>query len=112
MAKRELIYKDEARRAVLRNAPGVAWSIDNIKPVAVVDDETSLPKPETSDVWVARIKYWPGANEIITIVRIFYAWKDGAIQFVPWGGDDGDPIWATNCQLFELLEKIDLEKYK
>lgn len=112
MAKRELIYKDEARRAVLQNAASIAWCINNIKPVMVVDDKTDKVAVRNDDYWIARIKYWPGADEITTIVRIFYAWKDGGIQFVPWGGDEGDPIWATNCQLFELVERIDLEKYK
>ena len=112
MAKRELIYKDEARRAVMKNAPGEAWCIDRIKPVSIVDDKTGKAAVRNDDYWIARVKYWPGADEITTIVKIFYAWEDGGIQFVPWGSDEGDPIWTTNCLSFELLERIEMEKYK
>ena len=35
--ERKLIYKDEARAAVLRENPAAAWCIDRIKPVAAVE---------------------------------------------------------------------------
>ena len=68
--------------------------------------------PKTDEFWIARIKYWPGGAEIVTVVKIYYAWHNGVVQFVPFGCDDDEPIWATNCQLFELLEKIEVDKYK
>ena len=112
MANRELIYKDEARRAVLENAAGIAWCIDRIKPVAVVEDRAGKVAAKTDDYWIARIKYWPGDKEHIAIVKIFYAWENGGIQFIPFGCEEGDPIWATSCQLFELVERIEVDKYK
>ena len=39
--------------------------------------------PKTDEFWIARIKSWPGSAEIVTVVKIYYAWHDGAIQFVP-----------------------------
>jgi hypothetical protein len=112
MGERELIYKDEARRALLRNAPEYAWCINSIQPVATINvQHGSAPKPKLDEFWIARIKYWPGADTITSVVKIHYAWHNGAIQFVPFGGDEGDPVWATNCELFELLEKIEVEKY-
>ena len=111
MGERELVYKEDVRRALLRNAPEAVWCIRNIRPVGFVDGDTSKPVPKTDEFWVARIKYWPGADTIITVVKIYYAWHSGAIEFIPFGGDDGEPVWATNCQLFELLEKVEVEKY-
>ena len=111
MGERELIYREDARRALLKNAPEAAWCLNSIRTAAIVDDDAK-PVINEDEYWIARIKYWPGADTIVTVVKIHYAWRNGAIQFVPFGGDDGDPIWATNCQLFELLEKVEVEKYK
>ena len=68
--------------------------------------------PKTDEFWIARIKYWPGGEEIVTVVKIYYAWHDGAIQFVPWGSNEDEPIWSTSCLSFELVERIDMEKYR
>lgn len=110
MAKRELIYKDEARRAVLQNAAGIAWCIDRIKPVMVVDDKTAKSKPQMDEYWIARVEYWPERGKETTIVLIYYVWEDGSIDFIPFG-DDG-PIRSTQCAQFELLERIKMERYK
>lgn len=67
--------------------------------------------PKTDEYWVARIRYWPGDEERLTLIKIYYAWKDGRIQFVPALCYEGDPIWADSCHEFELVEKIDMEKY-
>jgi hypothetical protein len=111
MAKRELIYKDEARRAVLQNAPSVAWCIDSVKPVMVVDDKTAKPQPQTDEYWIARITYW-GEEPRIDVVYIYYAWQNGEIDFIPCTGIGADPVRASDCDGFELLEKIDMERYK
>ena len=111
MARRELIYKDEVRRAVLKNAPGAAWCINNIKPVMVIDDEQIKPVPQTDEYWVARIAYW-GEKPKIDIVCIYYAWGNGEIDFIPCTGIGADPVRASDCESFELLERIEVEKYK
>ena len=111
MARRELIYKDDARRAVLKNAPGAAWSINNIKPAMVVDDESVKPVPQTDDYWVARITYW-GEEPRIDVVYIYYAWQNGEIDFIPCTGIGADPVRASDCDGFELLERIEVERYK
>jgi hypothetical protein len=112
MAKRELIYKDEARRAVLQHAPGIAWSIDNIKPVMVIDDKTVKPYPQMDEFWIARIQYWPETESQIDIVMISYSWKDGTIDFIPFYSLEGDIVRSTACAQFELLERIEMERYK
>ena len=112
MAKRELIYKDEARRAVLKNAAGVAWCIDSVKPVMVVDDTPTKPVPQIDEYWIARVQYWPGDTVDIDIILIHYPWKDGTIEFIPFGSLDGDVVNSNQCAQFELLERIGLEKYK
>lgn len=111
MAKRELIYKDEARRTVLQNAAGIVWCIDRIKPVAVVDDGVTKVCAKTDEYWVARIGYW-GEKPKVDIVYIFYAWENGEIDFIPCSGIDGDPVRASRCESFELLERVEVEKYK
>jgi hypothetical protein len=110
MASRELIYKDEAYRAVLHNATDAAWRINHIKPVMVIDDTTmQRPKVEADEYWVARIKYEPLAEETLTIVKIHRVWEQGGIQFTPFGG--GEPKWITDCMLFELIERIEMERF-
>jgi hypothetical protein len=37
-------------------------------------------------------------------------WKDVAIDFIPFY--EGDVIRSTQCAQFELLERIEMEKYK
>lgn len=105
---KELIYRDDARRALLKSAPNAAWCLDRVKTVMVVEDEKL--KPQTDEFWVARIEYWPKGGKDLTVVLIHYVWEDGAIDFVPFGEDD--PICSTQCAQFELLERIKMEKYK
>lgn len=63
------------------------------------------------EYWIARIQYWPGDGPHLYVVYIYYAWQNGDIDFIPCGSE-GDPIRSTQCAQFELLERIDLEKYK
>lgn len=111
MGKRELIYKDEARHAVLQNAAGIVWCIDRIEPVAVVDDGATNLGVKTDEYWVARITYW-GEKPRIEVVCIYYAWENGEIDFIPCTGIGADPIRASDCESFELLERVEVEKYK
>ena len=64
--------------------------------------------PKTDEIWVARIKYWPSDKERYVVIKIYYAWKDGRLQFVPTHCSEGDPIWADDCHEFELIRKVDL----
>lgn len=106
MEERELIYKDEARRAILDHAPTFAWCINNIKPAKV---EKTGQTPKTNEYWIARIKYWPAQEPKVSIVFIHYAWLNGRIQFIPFG--ETDPIWDCACESIEYLERIEVEKY-
>ena len=107
---KELIYRDDARRALLKSAPNAAWCLDRVKTVMVVEDEK--PKPQMDEFWVARIRYWPEQEPIVDIVCIYYTWQNGDIDFIPFMQGDGDPIRNTECAHFELLERIEMEKYK
>lgn len=65
------------------------------------------------EYWIARMRYWPEQKPEVDVVYIYYVWKDGTIDFIPCSvGPEGDPIRSTQCAQFELLEKIDLEKYR
>lgn len=69
--------------------------------------------PEKNDYWIARIQYWPTASAHYTIIRIYYVWENGEIDFIPFPSmDGGDPIRSSQCEKFELLERIEVEKYK
>ena len=109
MGKRELIYRDEARRAVLYEAPAIAYVIDRVRTACVVDTENT--KPKMDEYWVARIVYW-GEKPRIEVVYIYYAWQNGEIDFIPCTGIGADPVRASDCESFELLEKIEVDKYK
>lgn len=63
-------------------------------------------KPQMDEIWEARVQFWPGDEERHMLVVIYYAWKDGRIQFVPALCYDGDPIWAESCDKFELIRKV------
>ena len=106
-----MIYKDEARRALLRNFPNAAWCINTIKPVMAIDDEVTKPTPQVDEYYIARIKYWNDGKEVIEVVNIYYVWKTGEIDFIPCIGDM-TPIKSSCCAHFELLEKIEMDKYK
>jgi len=112
MAKRELIYKDEARRAILQNAPSEAWCIDSVKTAMVVDDTPAKPAPQMDEFWIARIQYWPEKETRVDVIQISYPWKDGTVDFIPFNSLDGDIVRSTTCAQFELLERIEMEKYK
>lgn len=107
---KELIYRDDARRALLKSAPNAAWCLDRVKTVMVMENEK--PKPQMDEFWVARIRYWPEQEPIVDIVCIYYTWQNGDIDFIPFMQGDGDPIRNTECAQFELLERIKMEKYK
>lgn len=62
-------------------------------------------KAKTDEVWEARIKFWPEDTERRMLIKIYYAWRDGRIQFVPAFDSEGDPIWAESCAKFELVAK-------
>lgn len=70
-----------------------------------------MPKPQVDEYYIARIKYWNDGKEVIEVVNISYVWKTGEIDFIPCIGDMF-PICSSHCARFELLEKIDVEKYK
>lgn len=65
------------------------------------------------EYWIARIQYWPHAEPQVTIIYVYYVWQNGEVDFIPFSGTyGGDPIRSTQCARFELLEKIEVEKYK
>ena len=64
------------------------------------------------EYWIARIKYWPEEDARIDVVLIFYPWENGDIDFIPCGNGEGDPIRSSQCAQFELLERVEVEKYK
>ena len=64
------------------------------------------------EYWIARIQYWPEQEPVVDVVYIYYVWQTGEIDFIPCPQGEGDPIRSTQCAQFELLEKIDLEKYR
>jgi hypothetical protein len=94
---------------VLKNAPNAAWCLDRVKTVMAEDEK---PAPQMDEYWVARIEYWPDGGKDLTVVFIHYVWEDGTIDFIPFGSEDGDPVSSTQCAQFELLERIEMEKYK
>ena len=69
-------------------------------------------KPQIDEYWIARIQYWPGDSVDIEIVLIYYPWKDGTVDFIPFGSLEGDIVSSVQCAQFELLERIEVEKYK
>ena len=64
-------------------------------------------KPKNDELWIARIRYWPEDTEHLVVIKIYYVWKDGRIQFVPIHCYDGDPIWAESCDRFELVRRVE-----
>ena len=65
------------------------------------------------EYWIARIQYWPEQEPVVDVIYIYYAWQNGEVDFIPFSGmDEGDPIRSTQCAHFELLERIEVEKYK
>ena len=64
------------------------------------------------EYWIARVQYWPEGEIKVEVVFIAYAWKNGIIDFIPFNSTEGDCVRSDCCAQFELLEKIDLEKYK
>ena len=66
--------------------------------------------PKIDDMWIARIRYWPEREMETAIVCIYYVWQNGDIDFIPFF--EGDVIRSTQCAQFELVERIEMEKYK
>ena len=64
------------------------------------------PKPKTGDLWLARVRYWPEDKTRLLIVKLYYVWADGRIQFVPAYCDCPEPIWSDCCFSFKLLKKV------
>ena len=65
------------------------------------------------EYWIARIQYWPEQEPVVDVIYIYYAWQTGEIDFIPFSGMvEEDPIRSTQCAQFELLERIEVEKYK
>ena len=58
------------------------------------------------EIWEVHIKFWPEDTERHMLIRIYYVWRDGSIQFVPALCYDGGPIYAASCAKFELLRKV------
>lgn len=67
-------------------------------------------RPKIDEYWIARIKYWPDEDARIDVVLIYYPWGNGDVDFIPCGEEE--PIRSTQCAQFELLERIEVEKYK
>ena len=67
--------------------------------------------PKNNEYYIARIGYW-GEKPHIDVVYIFYAWQNGEVDFIPCTGIGADPVRASHCESFELLEKIEVDKYK
>lgn len=68
-------------------------------------------KPQMDDYYIARIKYWPTDDFHVIPIQIYFVWKSGEIDFLAFT-DNETPIRSTQCAHFELLEKIEVEKYK
>jgi hypothetical protein len=62
--------------------------------------------PKIDEVWEAKIKFWPEDTERHMLIKIYYVWADGRIQFTPALCYDGGPIWAESCAKFELIGKV------
>ena len=67
--------------------------------------------PKIDEYWIARIVRWDEAPRV-DVVYIFYVWQNGEIDFIPCAGIDADPVRASDCELFELLEKVEVDKYR
>ena len=67
--------------------------------------------PKLDEYWVARIRYWPEDEMRIEVVYIYYVWESGEIDFIACTGD-GSTVRASCCDVFELLERIEVEKYE
>ena len=68
-------------------------------------------KPKIDEYWIARVKYWPADDFHVIPIQIYYIWKNGAIDFTVFAGDN-EVIRSSQCAHFELLEKIGVDKYK
>ena len=64
------------------------------------------------EFWIVRVQYWPEQKPEITVALIFYAWQNGDIDFIPFNSYEGEPVRSSQCAHFELLEKIEVDKYK
>ena len=64
------------------------------------------------EYWIARFQYWPEGEVKVDVVFIAYAWENGVIDFIPFNSIEGDCVRSDCCTQFELLERIEMEKYK
>lgn len=71
-----------------------------------------MVKPQMNEYWITRIQYWPEQEPVVDVIFIACVWKDGVIDFIPFNSIEGDCVRSNCCAQFELLEKIDLEKWK
>lgn len=63
------------------------------------------------EYWIARTQYWPEGEIKVEVVFIAYAWENGTIDFIPFNSIEGDCVRSDCCAQFELLERIELEKW-
>ena len=65
--------------------------------------------PKTDEFWFVRVQYWPEDKERIILVKFYYVWQDGEMQFVPvFDAGMGDPVWVSSCYKFELIERVNV----
>lgn len=67
--------------------------------------------PQMDEYWIARIQYWPEEEPEVEVIYIGYVWQDGAIDFIPCTRG-GRLVCSTQCEEFEILERIALERYR
>lgn len=70
---------------------------------------SSKSNPRHGDFWIARLRRL-GHKAHVTIIQVLALGEDGNIAFIPFGKEN--MYHAKDCVLFELIEKIDLEKYE
>ena len=89
------------------------WS-DSIRlfdPYKALTESKASPKPNPhyGEFWIARLRRL-GHKAHVTIIQVLALGEDENIAFIPFGKED--MYHAKDCVLFELIEKIELEKYK
>lgn len=77
---------------------------------ALTESKASLkPNPHHGDFWIARLRRL-GCRAHVIIIQVLALGEDGNIVFIPFG--EKGMYRAKDYVLFELIEKIDLEKYE
>ena len=67
-------------------------------------------KPRMDEYYIARVRFWEEDTDHILVIQVYYVWQNGMIDFITFGDDA--PIRSNQCAHFELLEKIEVEKYE